>query len=325
MRAVRFTRTGGPEVLELQEVETPRPGPGEILIRHEAIGVNFIDTYHRTGLYPVPQLPSPIGQEGAGVVEAVGDGVSRFAPGDRAAYAMGSLGAYADYKIVSADRAVRIPDGVDARTAAAVLLKGMTAEFLVRRAYPLQAGQTALIHAAAGGVGQLLTQWAKALGAVVIVTVGSEAKADRVRDLGADHVILYRSADVATEVRRITEGVGVSVAYDSVGKDTFEGTLASLARRGLFVSFGNASGSPPPIEAQRLSRAGSLFFTRPTLGDYVATTAELDASAGTVFEMIRSNRLQVEIGQTFPLAAAPQAHRALESRQTLGATLLIPE
>lgn len=324
MRAIRFARTGGPEVLELQEVETPQPAPGQILIRQEAVGVNFIDTYHRTGLYPVPQLPSGIGQEGAGIVEAVGDGVSRFAVGDRAAYAMGSLGAYAEYKAVSAERAVHVPEGVDARTAAAVLLKGMTVEFLVRRAYPLKAGQAVLIHAAAGGVGQLLTQWAKAIGATVIATVGSEAKAERARALGADHVLLYRDVDVAAEVRRITADEGVPVAYDSVGKDTFDGTLGSLARRGMFVSFGNASGPLPPIEAQRLARAGSLYFTRPGLADYIATTPELDASATAVFDMVRSGKLTVEIGQTFPLAEARKAHAALAGRATIGATLLIP-
>lgn len=324
MRAIRFARTGGPEVLELQEIETPRPGPGEILIRHTAIGVNFIDTYHRSGLYPVP-LPSGLGSEGAGVVEAVGEGVSRFKAGDPVAYALAGLGSYAEFKVVPQGRAVRIPDDVDGRTAAAVLLKGMTAEFLLRRTFPLQPGQTALIHAAAGGVGQLLTQWAKAIGAQVIATVGSEAKAERVRALGADHVILYRDADVAAEVRRITAGAGVPVAYDSVGKDTFEGTLGSLARRGLFVSFGNASGSPPAVEGQRLSRAGSLYFTRPTLGDYVATTEELEASAGAVFEMIRGGKLQVEVGQTYRLADVRSAHEALEGRQTVGATLLTPE
>jgi NADPH2:quinone reductase len=324
MRAVRFAQTGGPEVLEVQEVERPEPGPGQILIRNEAVGVNFIDTYHRTGLYPVPQLPSPIGQEGAGVVEAVGEGVTRFRVGDRTAYAMGSLGAYAEYKTASAQRAVRVPAGVDTRTAAAVLLKGMTAEFLLRRAYQVAAGQTVLIHAAAGGVGQLLTQWAKALGATVIATVGSEAKAERAHALGADHVILYRQQDVAAEVKRITGGAGVPVAYDSVGKDTFEGTLASLARRGMFISFGNASGPPPPVEARRLATGGSLYFTRPGLADYITTTEELDASAAAVFAMISSGELNVEVGQTFPLAEARQAHEELESRRTIGATLLIP-
>jgi len=323
MRAIRFHRTGGPEVLELERLETPRPGPGEILLRQEAIGVNFIDTYHRTGLYPVA-LPSGLGQEGAGVVEAVGEGVTRFAPGDRAAYAMGALGAYADYKLVAADRAVRVPDGVDARTAAAVLLKGMTAEFLVRRTYRLQSGQTALVHAAVGGVGQILTQWAKALGAGVIAAVGSQAKAARARELGADHVVLYREQDLAAEVRRITAGAGVPVAYDSVGKETFEATLASLARRGLFVSFGNASGPPPPVEPQRLAQGGSLAFTRPRLPDYVATTEELDASAAAVFEMVQAARIKVVIGQTFPLADARLAHEALATRATVGATLLLP-
>jgi NADPH2:quinone reductase len=324
MRAVRFARTGGPEVLEVVAVERPEPGPGEILIRNAAVGVNFIDTYHRTGLYPVKQLPSPIGQEGAGVVEAVGEGVTRFKVGDPVAYAMGPLGAYAEYKTFRADRAVHVPQGVELRTAAAVLLKGMTAEFLLHRAYRLEPGQTALIHAAAGGVGQLLTQWAKALGATVIATVGSEAKAERARELGADHVILYRRQDVAAEVRRITGGAGVPVAYDSVGKDTFEATLGSLARRGLFISFGNASGPPPAVEARRLATGGSLYFTRPGLVDYVVTTDELDASASAVFDIVRSGKVRVEIGQTFPLAEARQAHEALEARRTIGATLLLP-
>ena len=324
MRAVRFDQTGGPDVLRLEDVPTPTPGPGEILIRHEAIGVNFIDTYMRSGLYPLA-LPSGLGQEGAGVVTAVGDGVTRFRVGDRAAYAMGAADAYADCKVVAEVRAVRVPDGVEARTAAAVLLKGMTAEFLLRRLYPLQAGQTVLLHAAAGGVGQIMVQWAKAIGAEIIATVGSVAKAEKAHALGADHVVLYRDQDVAAEVRRITGGRGVAVAYDSVGKDTFEGTLASIGRRGMFVSFGNASGPPPPVEAQRLSRAGSLFFTRPTLADYIASTEELDASAAAVFDMVASDSLTIEIGQTFPLSQAADAHRALEGRRTIGATLLIPE
>ena len=322
MRAIRFSQTGGPDVLELVEVEKPEPKPGQILLRHEAIGINFIDTYLRSGLYPA-KLPSIPGGEAAGVVEAVGEGVTRFKVGDRAASA-GVGGGYADYSVVSAERAVAIPAGVDARTAAAALLKGMTVEFLLRRLHRVEPGETILAHAAAGGVGQILVQWAKALGAVVIATVGSEAKAARVRDLGADHVILYRDQDVAAEVRRITDGKGVSVAYDSVGKDTFEGTLGSIAKRGLFVSFGNASGPPPPVEAGRLMRAGSLFFTRPTMGDYQATTEELDASAAALFEMIGSGRVQIEIGQTFPLPEARKAHEALESRNTIGASLLIP-
>ena len=322
MRAIRFAQTGGPEVLALVEVDKPQPRPGQVLLRHEAIGINFIDTYLRSGLYPT-KLPSIPGGEAAGVVEAVGEGVSRFRVGDRVASAS-IAGAYADYSVVAADRAVAIPAGVDARTAAAALLKGMTSEFLLRRLHRVGAGETLLIHAAAGGVGQIMVQWAKALGAVVIATVGSEAKAARVRQLGADHVILYRDQDVAAEVRRITSGAGVPVAYDSVGKDTFEGTLGSLARRGLFVSFGNASGPPPPVEAGRLMRSGSLFFTRPTMVDYQATTAELDASAEALFAMILSGKIQIEIGQTFPLTEARRAHEALEGRATSGSSLLIP-
>jgi NADPH2:quinone reductase len=323
MRAIRFEQTGGPEVLQLVDVETPTPGPGQILIRHQAIGINFIDTYHRTGLYPLP-LPSGLGGEAAGVVEAVGDGVTRFQPGDLAARALGTPGTYADYSVIEADRAVHVPDGIDARLAAASVLKGMTAEFLLRRTYAVQAGETILIHAAAGGVGQIMVQWAKALGAEVIATVGSEEKAARARKLGADHVILYRDQDVAAEVKRITGGHGVPVAYDSVGKATFEGTLASLARRGMFVSFGNASGPAPAVEPARLARGGSLFFTRPTLGDYIATAAELDASAAALFEVIKSGQVKIEIGQTFPLAEARRAHETLESRATIGASLLIP-
>ncbi|MDB5495738.1 MAG: quinone oxidoreductase [Phenylobacterium sp.] len=323
MRAIRFEQTGGPEVLKLVELETPKPAAGQVLVRHEAIGINFIDTYQRSGLYPV-RLPSGLGSEAAGVVEALGEGVTRFEAGDPIAYAGGALGAYADHAVVAADRAVKIPPGVDARIAAAALLKGMTVEFLLRRCHTVQSGETILVHAAAGGVGQIMVQWAKAIGAVVIATVGSEPKAARARELGADHVILYREQDVAAEVRRITDGKGVPVAYDSVGKDTFEGTLASLARRGLFVSFGNASGPAPPVEPARLMRAGSLFFTRPTMGDYVATTAELDESSGALFELIASGQLRIEIGQTFPLAEARRAHEALESRATIGASLLIP-
>ncbi len=322
MRAIRFDQTGGPEVLQLLDIETPQLKPGQILVRHQAIGINFIDTYQRSGLYPM-KLPSGLGSEAAGVVEAVGDGVTRFKVGDLAAYA-GTPGAYSEANAVSAERAVRIPDGVDVRTAAAALLKGMTVEFLIRRLHRVEAGDHVLVHAAAGGVGQIMVQWLKALGAVVIATVGSDAKAARVRELGADHVILYRDQDVAAEVRRITDGKGVPVAYDSVGKDAFEGTLKSLARRGLFVSFGNASGPPPAIEARQLMVNGSLFFTRPTMGDYQATTEELDASAAALFEMIVSGQVTIEIGQTFPLADAADAHRALESRATVGASLLIP-
>ena len=323
MKAIRIEQTGGPAVLRVVEVPVPSPKPGEVLVKHAAIGVNFIDTYHRTGLYPI-RLPSGLGMEGAGTVEAVGEGVTRFAPGDLIAYASGPIGAYAEFHVVSADRAVRLPIGVSVEVGAAALLKGMTAEFLLRRCYSVQPGQTVLVHAAAGGVGSILVQWAKALGAKVIATVGSEDKATRARALGADHTILYREQDVAAEVRKITGGVGVPVAYDSVGAATFEGTLGSLARRGLFVSYGNASGPAPAIEPGRLSRMGSLFLTRPTLFDYVATTEELDASTAALFGVVGSGQVRIDIGQTFPLEEAQRAHEALEARDTVGASLLIP-
>ncbi|WP_332773372.1 quinone oxidoreductase family protein [Phenylobacterium sp.] len=323
MKAIRFETTGGPEVLQVVDLPTPEPRPGEILVRHQAVGVNFIDTYHRSGLYPA-KLPSGLGMEAAGVVEALGEGVTRFKAGDLVAYAGGPIGAYSQFHVVKADRTVKLPTGVSAETGAAALLKGMTAEFLLRRTYPVKAGETILIHAAAGGVGSIAVQWAKHLGATVIATAGSESKAQRVRDLGADHVILYRDQDVAAEVRRLTDGKGVPVAYDSVGAATFEGTLGSLARRGLFVSFGNASGPVPPFPPARLAAAGSLFFTRPTMGDYQATTPELDASAQALFEVIASGAVKIEIGQTFPLAEARAAHEALEGRDTVGASLLIP-
>jgi NADPH2:quinone reductase len=322
MRAIQFARTGGPEVLEVVDIAMPSPGPGQVLVRHVAIGLNFIDTYHRTGLYPV-KLPYTPGGEAAGEVEAVGQGVTRFKAGDQVAYAGGS-GAYGEANVVPESRLVRVPDSLGVVAAAAALLKGMTAEFLLRRCYALKAGEPVLIHAAAGGVGQIMVQWAKALGAEVIATVGSEEKAARAREMGADHVILYREQDVAAEVRRITGGQGVPVAYDSVGKDTFDATLGSLRRRGLFVSYGNASGPPAPVPPGRLAQAGSLYLTRPTLFDYIATTEELDASAAALWDIMGSGQVKVRVGQTFPLADARKAHEALESRATIGASLLIP-
>ncbi len=322
MLAVRAARAGGPEVLEVVDLPTPTPGPGQIRVRHHAIGLNFIDTYQRSGLYPV-EFPAVLGQEAAGVVEAVGEGVTRFAAGDRVAYA-GQIGAYGEANLVAAGGAVGVPAHLSLEIAAACLLKGMTAEFLARRCRPIAAGDWALIHAAAGGVGTILVQWAKALGARVIGVVGSEAKAAIARSLGCDAVVLSGREDIAARAREITGGQGVDVAYDSVGKDTFEATLASLARRGLFVSFGNASGPVPAFEPLRLTRAGSLFFTRPTLFDYVATTRELDDSAGALFAMIEAGTLKIDIGQTFPLIEARAAHEALEGRRTRGATLLIP-
>jgi NADPH2:quinone reductase len=323
MRAIRISRTGGPEVLETVEIEPLRPGPGEILIHNQAIGLNFIDTYHRTGLYPV-KLPSGLGMEGAGEVVEVGEGVTRFQAGDLAAYASGPIGAYAEFHVVKAERAVKPPAGLTAQVAAAALLKGMTAEFLLRRCFLVQPGQTILVHAAAGGVGSILVQWAKALGAVVIGTVGSADKAARAHELGADHTILYRDQDVSAEVRRITDGVGVPVVYDSVGAATFEASLKSLARRGMLVSYGNASGPAPAILPARLSQLGSVFLTRPTLFDYVATTEDLDASASTLFDVIAKGQVRIDIGQTFPLAEARAAHEAMEGRETVGASLLIP-
>ncbi|WP_029910044.1 quinone oxidoreductase [Caulobacter sp. UNC358MFTsu5.1] len=321
MLAIQAVRTGGPEVLEAVDLPVPSPGPGQILVRHQAVGLNFIDTYHRSGLYPM-KMPVVLGLEAAGVVEALGEGVTRFKTGDRVAY-NGTLGAYAEAAVVPADRAVKVPDAVSLETAAAVLLKGMTAEFLVRRCHKVEPGQTVLIHAAAGGVGSILVQWAKALGATVIATVGSQAKAALARDHGADHVILYGEEDVAARVAEITGGQGVAVVYDGVGKDTFEASLKSLGRRGMLATFGNASGPAPAIAPLELGTK-SLFLTRPRLFDYIATTAELDESAAALFAVLASGAVKIEIGQTFPLAEARAAHEALEGRRTTGATLLVP-
>ena len=310
MLAIQAVRAGGPEVLEAIDLPVPEPGPGEIRIRHEAVGLNFIDTYHRSGLYPV-SFPAVIGSEGAGVVDAVGEGVTRFRIGDRAGHAPGPLGAYAEMQIVPEGRAVRLPDGVDSRTAAAVLLKGMTAEFLLRRCYRLEAGQACLVWAAAGGVGSILSQWAKAIGAVVIGCVGSADKAALARMNGCDHVLLYKDEDVAARVREIT-GEGVHVVYDGVGKASFEASLGSLRRRGTLISYGNASGAVPAVEPLRLARGGSLYLTRPTLFDYVAATEELDASAEALWEVVESGKVRVDIGAEYPLADARKAHEALE-------------
>lgn len=323
MRAVRLDRAGGPEVLTLQDVSLPMPGCGEVLVRHRAIGLNFIDIYQRDGLYPLA-YPSGLGLEAAGIVEAIGEGVSRFNVGDRIAYANGPPGAYADAHVVAEDRAVRLPDDIAFETAAAAMLKGMTAEYLVQRVFHVKQGHTILVHAAAGGVGLMLCQWARSLGATVIGTVGSQAKAVLASAHGCDHVILYDQEDVAERVRQITKGEGVAVVYDSVGADTLQASLNSLARRGLFVSFGNASGPVPPVEPLRLSRGGSLFMTRPTLFDYVATAQELDASAEALFGVIRSGSVRIEVGQTFPLDRVQDAHRALAGRRTVGSTLLMP-
>ncbi len=322
MKAVRVARIGGPEVLEVVEVETPTRGEGQVLIRHEAIGLNFIDTYQRTGLYPM-KLPATLGMEAAGVVEAVGPGVTRLSVGDRAAY-NGQPGAYAEANVVRADRAVKLPDDVSTRDAAAVLLKGMTAEFLARRIWPLQAGDTVLVHAAAGGVGAILCPWLASLGVRVIGAVGSAEKAAKAKANGCEEALVYADGDLAPRVRALTGGKGVKIAYDSVGKDTQTASLDSLAKRGLLVSFGNASGAAPPLAPLELQKRGSLFLTRPTLFDYIASTEDLDASAAALFHVIETGAVKVEIGQTFPLSEAQAAHEALEGRRTTGSTLLIP-
>jgi NADPH:quinone reductase len=321
MLAIQFARTGGPEVLEAVQVEVPSPAAGQILIRHQAVGLNYIDTYHRSGLYPL-KLPSGVGLEAAGIVEAIGEGVTRFHVGDRVAY-NGTMGAYSEAAVVPAERAVKVPDGVSLEVAAAALLKGMTAEFLVRRCFHVKQGDAVLVHAAAGGVGQILVQWCKALGATVIATAGSEAKLALARELGADHLVDYSHEDVAARVAEITGGKGVAVVYDGVGKDTFEGSLKSLGRRGVLATFGNASGPVPAFAPLELS-GKSLFVTRPRLFDYIATTEELDESAQALFAVIGSGAVKIDIGQTFPLAEARAAHEALEGRRTTGATLLIP-
>jgi NADPH2:quinone reductase len=324
--AIRFSAHGGPEVLRWETVDLPDPGPGELRIRHQAIGVNFIDTYHRTGLYPVA-LPSGLGQEGAGVVEAVGPRVTEFRPGDRVAYCGGALspvGAYSEVRNFPAERAVRLPDDISFETAAAVMLKGLTAQCLVRRTHRVQPGDTVLIHAAAGGVGLLLVQWAKQLGATVIATAGNDEKAELVRAHGADHVIVYTRENFTERTRALTNGRGVDVVYDSVGRATFLGSLDSLRPLGLMVSFGNASGKVEPFDIGLLAQKGSLFLTRPMLFTYIARREDLLAMAEELFAAIRQGWLDVKIGQRFPLSQAAEAHRALESRRTIGATLLLP-
>lgn len=323
MRGIRITETGGPEAMALVEGPAPTPGPGQILIRHTAIGVNFIDTYHRSGLYPVP-LPSGIGLEAAGTVEAVGEGVTTLKIGDRIGYCTGPIGAYAEANNVPADRVVKLPAGVSDEVAAAMLLKGMTAQYLLRRTYPVKAGETILFHAAAGGVGLIACQWAKHLGATVIGTAGSPAKAELARAHGCDHVILYRTEDVARKVRALTDGAGVPVAYDSVGKDTLMSSLDSLAVRGLLVSFGNASGPVSALDLGLLSAKGSLYVTRPSLFHYTRTREELQATADDLFEVVVSGAVRIEVHQRYPFAEAVRMHKEMEGRATTGASLLLP-
>ncbi len=321
-RAIRIHETGGPEVLRLEDIELEAPGPGMVRVANRAIGLNYIDTYHRSGLYPLP-LPTGIGLEAAGVVTAAGEGAD-LAEGDRVAYCAAGFGAYAEEINLPAARLVKIPDGIDFDVAAAALLKGATAEYLIQRTYALQSGETCLFHAAAGGVGLIFGQWASALGATVIGTVGSEEKAALARAHGFEHVINYRSEDVAARVREITGGAGLPVVYDGVGRDTFETSLDCLRPRGLMVSFGNASGAPDPLDLQLLANKGSLFITRPTLMTYTATTDEMRESAAAVFDRILDGRVAIEINQRYALEDVAQAHRDLEGRKTTGSTILVP-
>jgi len=313
-------QTGGPEVLSWEEVDVGEPGPGQVRLCQSAAGLNFIDVYHRTGLYPQP-LPLVPGVEGAGTVEAVGEGVEEVKPGDRVAYA-GPIGSYSEERLIEADRLVRLPDEISFEQAAAMMLQGMTARMLLRAVFPIEKGDTILIHAAAGGVGLIMCQWASALGARVIGTVSSEEKAELAREHGCKHPIVYTEKDFAAEVDRLTDGEKLPVVYDSVGRVTFAKSLDCLKARGLMVSFGNASGPVEPIAPALLAQKGSLFLTRPTLFHYIATRRELEQSAGELFDIVRTGKVRIEVKQTFPLRAAAEAHRALESRQTTGSTIL---
>jgi NADPH2:quinone reductase len=322
-KAIRYARTGGPEVLEYVDVEVGEPGPGEARVRNHAIGLNFIDVYFRNGLYPAP-LPSGLGHEAAGVVEAVGEGVTHVKPGDRVAYAARPNGAYSELRVMPADILVKLPDAIDFETGAAMMLQGLTVQYLFRRTYPLKAGDTILFHAAAGGVGLIACQWARALGVNLIGTVGSNEKAELAKAHGAAHVINYNTEDVVQRVLEITNGAKVPVVYDSVGKDTFIRSLDCLQPLGLMVSFGNSSGAVPPFALSELVSRGSLYITRPTLQTYAARREDLEAMAAELFEMVGSGKIKIEIHQRFPLAEAAQAHIALESRRTTGKTILLP-
>ena len=323
MKAIRFARTGGPEVLALEDIELAPPQAGQLRVRHTVIGVNFIDTYQRSGLYPV-QLPSGLGLEAAGTIDALGSGVTSFKKGDRVAYCTGPLGAYSEANNVPADRVVKIPDGVSDEAAAASMLKGMTAQYLLKRTYPVKRGETILFHAAAGGVGLIACQWAKHLGATVIGTVGSDEKIPLAKENGCTHVLNTRDAKWPQLVRELTGGNGVPVVYDSIGKDTWSGSLDCLAVRGYMVSFGNASGAVPAFEPGILSAKGSLYLTRPTLFHYTRDARELQETADDLFAVIRSGVVKIAVHQRYKLAEARKAHEALHSRATTGATVLLP-
>ena len=321
--AIRMHQAGGPEVMSWEEVEVGDPAPTEARVRHAAVGLNYIDIYHRTGLYPLP-LPSGLGLEAAGVVEAVGTAVTDLRPGDRVAYAGGPVGAYSQVRCLPADRLLKLPDAIDFRTAAAMMLQGLTSAYLLRRTCRVEAGDAVLIHAAAGGVGLIACQWAKALGATVIGTVSNDAKAALATAHGCDHVIHYTREDFARRVREITGGAGVRVVYDGVGKDTFAGSLDSLQTCGMLVSFGNASGPVPPFDPLLLSQKGSLFLTRPTLMHYTAKRADLVALGSELFDVVGAGKVRIEVNQTYPLADVASAHRDLEARKHTGSTVLLP-
>ena len=324
MKAVRVHQNGGPEALRYEDVGIPVPGAGEVLVRHAAIGLNFLDVYYRSGLYPAPNgLPLTPGGEAAGVIEAVGAGVTELRAGDRVAYTT-PLGAYAEKRVISADRVVRVPDGVSDEQAAAMMLKGLTAAYLLLRTYKVQKGETVLFHAAAGGVGLLFGQWAKHLGATVIGTAGSPDKVELALAHGFDHVIDYRKQDFVAEVNRLTDGRKCDVVYDSVGKDTFAGSLDCLRPLGMLVSFGQSSGPIPPFNLAVLSQKGSLFLTRPTLFSYIAKRRELESLSAALFDVVAKGIVDVKINQRFALADAGKAHEALEARKTTGTTILVP-
>ena len=321
---IRVHETGGPEVLRFEQVDLDAPGPGQVRLRQTCVGLNYIDVYFRTGLYPVPGLPFTPGLEAAGVVEAVGDGVTELAVGQRVAYAAPPVGAYAESRLMAADRLVAIPDGISDEQAAAMMLKGMTAFYLLRRTFRVERGQTILFHAAAGGVGLIACQWAKHLGATVIGTVGSDAKAELAKAHGCDHPIRYDQEDLVARVRELTGGKGVPVVYDSVGQATFDKSLDCLAPLGMLVSFGQSSGKVAPFDVGVMSAKGSLFLTRPTLMTYTASRADLVQVADELFDVVASGAVRIEINQRFPLREAADAHRALEGRRTTGSTVLLP-
>jgi NADPH2:quinone reductase len=321
-KAVRIHATGGPEVMKFEQVPTPQPGPNEVLIRHEAIGLNYIDVYFRSGLYKT-NLPATLGMEGAGTVVALGDNVTDLAPGDRIAYAGGPIGAYATERVIAADRLVKLPEAIDFKTGAAMMLQGMTAQYLLRRTFRVTKGQTILVHAAAGGVGLILCQWANHIGATVIGVVSTAAKAELARANGAHHTIIGH-ANLAADVRRITHGAMVPVVYDSVGKDTFAASIDCLAPLGMMVSYGSASGPVPPVDVSMLGAKGSLFLTRPSLSSYTATHGDLLSVSSDLFDAVISGAVKIQVNQTFALADAAAAHEALEARRTTGSTVLLP-